>query len=455
MSKSDCVSFNWAVNNFRYSWQKPDEAIVSPTFFIYMPEETKWGLRLFPRGTIDDDCISLFLYRYRDCNGPEKIEVEYSLEMLAADDSILANRSEKEVFGKDTQKGFARYQSRKTVTTEALKYLPRGILTVRCRMIQFEGKSVEIRQIFARTNIRIENRFFLWLVEKFSSLTSDNIQSFSIKSASQEDLIKMNIHTDKNYPDRINFTICSFDRCMKFAFLKISIVDYYKKLNSAGEYECWLICGKCSKFQFKFTKNQLMDHRGSYLNNDVLTLKFELTISTEVSFQGIEIVSGVYTSNLAPNVVIENWRKCILEEKKSDSACSLITDLADLLEDKNAFDMKLQTKTNVFPVHTLILSARSPVFKAMFSTEMKERINGCVDVSDLDDKTVIQFLVYMYTDQLDQNLEWDDVLKLYRTADKYAVTSLKEKCSAYLKENLNLANACEAWFSFDCNQTKS
>ncbi|GBO08386.1 hypothetical protein AVEN_156053-1 [Araneus ventricosus] len=89
----------------------------------------------------------------------------------------------------------------------------------------------------------------------------------------------------------------------------------------------------------------------------------------------------------------------------------------------------------------------------MFSNDMKEKVNGCVDASDLQDETVRRFLLYLYSDQLEE-LEWDDALQLYKAADKYAVISLRDKCSAFLKSNLNLENACEALMLSDMHQDR-
>ncbi|GIY43371.1 speckle-type POZ protein [Caerostris extrusa] len=64
-------------------------------------------------------------------------------------------------------------------------------------------------------------------------------------------------------------------------------------------------------------------------------------------------------------------------------------------------DMKLRTETETFQVHAAVLSARSPVFRAMLTTDMKEKNNCCVDIPDVDNDTLRQMILYMYTDQLE------------------------------------------------------
>ncbi|GFV29794.1 TD and POZ domain-containing protein 5 [Trichonephila clavipes] len=103
--------------------------------------------------------------------------------------------------------------------------------------------------------------------------------------------------------------------------------------------------------------------------------------------------------------------------------------------------MKLRTNTNTIPVHTQILGARSSVFKAMFSHDMKEKTQGCVDVTDVDDDTVRRMLLYMYTDKL-EDLQWESASQLYSASDKYDIESLRSKCSAILLSKLSPTNAC-------------
>ncbi|GIZ03969.1 TD and POZ domain-containing protein 3 [Caerostris extrusa] len=104
-------------------------------------------------------------------------------------------------------------------------------------------------------------------------------------------------------------------------------------------------------------------------------------------------------------------------------------------------DTKLRTSTETFPAHTVVLSARSPVFRAMFSNDMKEKSNNCVDITDLEADTVRRLLVYVYSDSLEY-LDWENARNLYVAADKYDINSLKYKCALYLKQNLQGSNCC-------------
>ncbi|GBL99079.1 TD and POZ domain-containing protein 4 [Araneus ventricosus] len=458
ISQKNCYSITWAINNFSYCWQKKNEAIISPIFSIYMPEETKWKLLLFPRGSSHGNCVAFHLYREQNCNGAENIEVEYSLEFLAADGSILTKGEIKYSFCKGSRWGYPRFQTRDIVfVTKRMKYLPQDILTARCRMKLSKflpEKSVENRNIFARTIINVERKCLLWTIVEFSSLTPDQKESFVIKSACKEPLIKGDLFlTGGQYSEeKINLNICPGDRCMKFFTMKTFILEAAENGEvDAGEFECWCELGKCSTFTLNFSRSMLMRDGDLYLPNDTLSLKLELATSTGFAFEGVEKIDFGTISQKTSNEVLENWLKCNAEGKITENSCALITDLMSLYKDQTLCDVKFQTKTNVFPVHSSILIARSPVFRAMFSTDMKEKMKGCVDVSDFNDETIHQLLLYLYTDRLEE-LKWEDIFQLYKAADKYAIISLKDQCSLFLKGNLNMENACRTLILSDLHQ---
>lgn len=436
MSLHNGTSFTWAIHNFSYCWSKCDEAIESPMFCIYTPEETKWKLLLFPRGVATvDDSISIYLYRDKNCKGIEKIKVDYCPDILDKDGSGLDNIPTTDEFQKDMRKGFPRFTTREFVH----EYLQEDILTVRCIILRLGGKAVTNRQIFARTIIGIEKRIFQCPIENFSKLEPNQKQSFLFKTDSKEFIMQINITSDGK--GNILFGILPYDECMKFSVVKIFMTDSQKQDVDCGDYEYWFSYGKCAMLATKLKKRELIKNKRLHLPENALLLRFELTISTGFAFSGIEKDSWEYTLHPFPNKAYTDWRKCFDHKNLSDCPCTLITDLTTLQKKRGKCDMKLKTKSKTFSVHTLILSSRSPVFEAMFSSEMEEQTKGYVDMSDFDEETVRQFLLYLYSDQL-EDLEWDDVFELYKISDKYAVISLRDKCCRYLKDNLSLENAC-------------
>ncbi|GBN44584.1 Speckle-type POZ protein [Araneus ventricosus] len=128
-------------------------------------------------------------------------------------------------------------------------------------------------------------------------------------------------------------------------------------------------------------------------------------------------------------------------------------DLGSMLQDNSLSDVKLCAESETFPAHWFMLSARSPVFRAMFQSDMKERARDRIVIEDLKPDTVRRMLHFMYTDSLEE-LEWETASDLYVAAEKYQIMTLKDKCSSFLKSNLSLSNACEILLLSDLLQDK-
>ncbi|GAB2289902.1 hypothetical protein Dimus_024201 [Dionaea muscipula] len=86
-----------------------------------------------------------------------------------------------------------------------------------------------------------------------------------------------------------------------------------------------------------------------------------------------------------------------------------------------------------------ILASRSPVFKAMLETKMKESISGMIKISDVTYDSLRAFVNYLYTAEvfLDEQIACD----LLVLAEKYQVKHLKEHCESYLVSSLNWDNS--------------
>ncbi len=89
-----------------------------------------------------------------------------------------------------------------------------------------------------------------------------------------------------------------------------------------------------------------------------------------------------------------------------------------------------------FEAHRSLLSARSPVFAAMFASGMKEAETGEVRIEDADAKTFKNLLRFLYTG----TLETSSIDKeLFRLADRYQVETLmkQESYFSFVDERLN------------------
>ncbi|GBO21662.1 TD and POZ domain-containing protein 3 [Araneus ventricosus] len=123
------------------------------------------------------------------------------------------------------------------------------------------------------------------------------------------------------------------------------------------------------------------------------------------------------------------------------SLVQLSNDLGRLLDPQTSYlaDVTLKCGSTSIPAHKLILSARSPVFAAMFSNPMKENHENQVDIADVDASVLRAVVIYIYTGKT-PNLTVSSASKLLFTADKYQLLDLKRVCCDFLKKNVSVQN---------------
>ena len=89
------------------------------------------------------------------------------------------------------------------------------------------------------------------------------------------------------------------------------------------------------------------------------------------------------------------------------------------------------------PAHKFLLAMSSPVFYAMFYGELAEK-KDLIDISDCDYESLLELFRFMYSDEV--NLTADNVMQVLYLANKYLLPSLADKCSEFLRENLDGSN---------------
>jgi len=88
-------------------------------------------------------------------------------------------------------------------------------------------------------------------------------------------------------------------------------------------------------------------------------------------------------------------------------------------------DVEYLVGEEAFGAHRSLLSARSPVFAAMFASGMKEAETGQVRIEDVDPTTFQLFLKFLYTGMFEPSSKGRE---LFTVADKYGVETLMELC---------------------------
>ena len=128
--------------------------------------------------------------------------------------------------------------------------------------------------------------------------------------------------------------------------------------------------------------------------------------------------------------------------------------LGKVFFDKQFSDIKIQCSGQTFDCHMAILAGRSPVFLAMFQSNMKEKQTKIVTIDDFKARVVIEMLNFIYTG----NVSSQDILKelaaeLLAAADKYQLDLLKNICEEGLCSTLKVANCVEYLVLGDMYQT--
>ncbi|GFY56065.1 TD and POZ domain-containing protein 3 [Trichonephila inaurata madagascariensis] len=310
-----------------------------------------------------------------------------------------------------------------------MDYLPGNVLTARCRMWNNIQKETEHGHCFARTRIVVERMSFLWNVEQFSSF-QECLRGIT-SASSEQSLITLKLvpSSGQNGKTFIRVEVLAHDPKLKISTFRLYLMD-----TDGNRTECLndeIAFGldiKTAWVTRTFSKEDLMKNKNRYLPNDILQLYCECDIVTGIMLEEKEKISyGCPPSIQEGNLICEDF-----ESKKVllDSTRILKEDLESSYKDNLLCDTKLKTKTGLFNCHKNILSARSPVFKAMFTNDMREKNSDCVDIEDLDDDTVHRLLLYIYTATV-QDLQWDSACNLYAAADKYEILSLKSECSSF------------------------
>ncbi len=90
-------------------------------------------------------------------------------------------------------------------------------------------------------------------------------------------------------------------------------------------------------------------------------------------------------------------------------------------------DVVLVVGNDSINAHRSILSARSPIFAAMFKSGMSESQTSRVHIEDVDPTTFREFLKFLYTGMLEPSADKEELLVL---ADKYHVETLEDCCKS-------------------------
>ncbi|GIZ00758.1 speckle-type POZ protein-like B [Caerostris extrusa] len=433
-----CCTMIWIIENFRYCCQKFEGFMDSPIIDFESLENTKWHLRLYPRGSEAENYIDLCLRR--DMGGPERITLDFELVISSMNGSgyrriYLKGQKFYETFYK---KVLERIDRCKVFEAKKNMFLKNESMLVQCRMWRTDGKELKGEQFIARTVVEIERRSFIWDIKYLTSNKIFEQTPLHITLPSKKAVLNLSPllkEGSESVEEEFAVQITADDESIKYFTFHCDLLDSLGNKLDCGEDEFWLDHLKGGAiFKLPYTHKKLIEERAKYLPKDVLSLRCDVVISTGDTTDIIES----YITGIDDNICEQNF-----EKYESGVSPDLKADLKFMYREGTFSDTKIRTSTETFPAHTQILGARSPVFRAMFSTDMKERTKECVDITDLDSETVRRLLLYIYTDALEEDLQCQSACQLYAAADKYAVLSLKNRCSSFLHGIFSVTSACD------------
>ncbi|XP_021044943.1 TD and POZ domain-containing protein 5-like [Mus pahari] len=94
-----------------------------------------------------------------------------------------------------------------------------------------------------------------------------------------------------------------------------------------------------------------------------------------------------------------------------------------------------------FRAHKAILAAPSPVFRAMFEHEMKERLTNRVEIEDLDPEVFKEMMGFIYTGKVPNLHSHTMACDVLAAADRYGMEALMVICEDALSRNLSVEKA--------------
>ncbi|CAL1296323.1 unnamed protein product [Larinioides sclopetarius] len=449
---SYCYTAKWQIENIRFWWLKEEkfpEALCSPAFNISHDPGFTFALKLNSSSSFGEYYIGLGLQK----TDPDIFNHSFNFELsfLANDETPLeSQRFRYELFKENI---ILRVKRNDVFQEKREVFLPHDDMTVSCK-IWFDEPFPKSEQCFARTRIGINKLLFHGTLKAFSSLEPGNKRSVTVKSALAQKLMYfVDIYLTTDREIFIEGTPRTEMPCNLFSIppqrFKTPCVC---KLSFSDSSECWIDCGQATgiwktrkswKFPLTVTRDKLIASKEQYLPDDSLTLQCEVTYSTGIEFQNIERIENECNFSHDVKKITSSFKNVSFNSgEELETPPTFKDELMSLYKSGVLCDTKLCTNAQTFSTHKLVLSARSPVFRATFTHDMKENMNGCVDIHDLDSDTVRRMLEFLYTDTL-ENLEWENAKNLYFAADKYQIMSLKHECSKFMKNNINLRNCSD------------
>lgn len=312
-------------------------------------------------------------------------------------------------------------------------------------MSSADSPNTIVAENWCLTQIKVIKFSYMWTISNFSFCREEmgEVLKSSTFSAGSNDKLKWLLRInpkglDEESKDYLSLYLL-LHKCetkgevrakFKFSILN-SKREEVKIMESQRAYR--FVAGKDWGFKKFVKRDMLLDETSGLLPDDKLTIYCEVNVVSEAK---------EYSGQVSPF-------------QSRVPACRLPDDLEDLFKSQELSDVTICANGKEFKAHKAILAARSPMFRGMFSHDMKETKYNRVEVPDVHPDVLQEMLRFIYTgksllepklqnkEQKEQEREQHLAIELLQAANKYQLDRLKLICEEALNKTLSADSVAE------------
>ena len=191
-----------------------------------------------------------------------------------------------------------------------------------------------------------------------------------------------------------------------------------------------LVSGASSAEVFYSVKvrNYNIEHPEHYLGK---------TIVTSAKCASLKVSYSIHYNPMEADTTLELYVLGVTPVVEVPTESSLSSALSSVLHSEEGHDLTLYFGQENTPLKAskFMLKVRSPVFKAMFQSGLKEAKDSTVPIPDISPEVGEEMITYMYTDKTPNISTMPE--ELWLAAEKYQLPGLKALCENELDRQLN------------------
>jgi len=396
MDNLKIVGFLWCINNYS---KLPDAEIFSQCFWS---SGQSWRLSIYPKGIRDksDDFLSVFLEAVPSTNFKESVwktdtfSATFFLrtEPDAPVDIVRrASKSAQEFTSNNPSWGFLRF-----CELERLYSLMKNDQLV---------VGITIRSIPSNNNVSIPKEISV-SSQRYNSSIYSNYRNNSIE--------KLNLRHSTSSSS-------------------LSSTNTHTKIKSEMDFDKYL----CSP-----PSSPTLSSKPKFVNNSL----FEANPTNKYSQSTIELPPSF--ENEVYLIQIENEVKIFCPH--IDRMFRVVKEFESEFNNDKTADVQLIIEGKSIYAHKIILSARSNYFKAMFNSGMCESESSKITITDFKYSTIESLIKFLYSVKTEINDDLNELIELYRAADKYQLESLMSYIHQSICSRITCQNACSILSEIYC-----